>query len=81
MEKQFYFIMTTTLLLLAISTTQVATQAPSFDSRFSGVNPADGVTGQVEESLSFITLDECIVRYVGKNCSLQIIILIQRFFL
>ena len=60
LQKHFVFTLPLTLLLIRISTTH----APSFDSRFSKVDPGDGVTGQVEESYSFITLDECIVRYV-----------------
>ena len=53
--------MTTLTLLLIIG----AAQEPSFDTRFSKAGPGDGVTGKVEENLSLITLDECIVRFVA----------------
>ena len=62
MEKQLYLTASVTLLLLTASATRAATQEPSFDSRFSKMDPGDGVTGQVEENHPFITLDECIVR-------------------
>ena len=42
-------------------------QALSFDSRFSKVEPGDGVTGKVEENHLYITSDECIVRYVERT--------------
>ena len=59
--------MTILTLLLVIS----ATQATSFDSKFSKVDRGDGITGQIEADLSFITLDECIVRYVEKKFQLS----------
>ena len=62
MEKQLYFTTSITLLWLLIALTGVVTQVPSFDGRFSRVDAGDGVTVQVEEGYSFITLDECIVR-------------------
>ena len=45
----------------------IATQAPSFDSRFRKLDPGDDVTGSIEASRPIITLDECIVRYMENN--------------
>ena len=68
-SPQGFILMFITFTVTLVTTKGMTQQASSFDSRFSKVNPGDGVTGNVEASYSSITLDECIVRLAEAHCS------------
>ena len=61
-SPQSFILLLITLTVVLVTTKAMAQQVPSFDSRFTKVNPGDGVTGDVEVTHSSVTLDECIVR-------------------
>ena len=69
MGIQLYATKQVCLLLISVTMTQAssAAQAPSFDSRFTKLNPGDNLTGKVAAVYTSESLEECVLRYAAET--------------